>query len=183
MNALLNFFNENATYVAIVIAVVFILLVYINFFDIDLNKPTNKKLTQTVVVETFGNREAYVNRETFGNREAYVNRETNDIDKLYQASTNTGSGDSTQDFALDGAKSFCENHRGKSGDLNASCKLLTTDNCKSSSCCVLVQGQNGNTCMAGDVNGPTFKKDKDGNMISMDAYYFQGKNYPTPTSV
>lgn len=171
MNALLNFFNENATYVAIVIAVVFILLVYINFFDIDLNKTTNKKLTQTVVVETFGN------------REAYVNRETNDINKLYQASTNTGSGDPTQDFALDGAKSFCENHRGKSGDLNASCKLLTTDNCKSSSCCVLVQGQNGNTCMAGDVNGPTFKKDKDGNMISMDAYYFQGKNYPTPTSV
>jgi hypothetical protein len=171
MSALLNFFNENATYVAIVIAVVFILLVYINFFDIDLNKPTNKKLTQTVVVETFGN------------RETYVNRETNDIDKLYQASTNTGTGDSTQDFALDGAKSFCENHRGKSGDLNASCKLLTTDNCKSSSCCVLVQGQNGNTCMAGDVNGPTFKKDKDGNMISMDAYYFQGKNYPTPTSV
>ena len=170
MNALLNFFNENATYVAIVIAVVFILLVYINFFDIDLNKPTNKKLTQTVVVETFGN------------RETYVNRETNDIDKLYQASTNTGS-DATQDFALDGAKSFCENHRGKSGDLNASCKLLTNDNCKSSSCCVLVQGQNGNTCMAGDVNGPTFKKDKDGNMISMDAYYFQGKNYPTPTSV
>lgn len=171
MNALLNFFNENATYVAIVIAVVFILLVYINFFDIDLNKPTNKKLTQTVVVETFGN------------RETYVNRETNDINKLYQASTNTGSGDATQDFALDGAKSFCENHRGKSGDLNASCKLLTTDNCKSSSCCVLVQGQNGNTCMAGDVNGPTFKKDKDGNMISMDAYYFQGKKYPMPTSV
>ena len=171
MNALLNFFNENATYVAIVIAVVFILLVYINFFDIDLNKPTNKKLTQTVVVETFGN------------RETYVNRETNDIDKLYQARTNTGSGDSTQDFALDGAKSFCENHRGKSGDLNASCKLLTTDNCKSSSCCVLVQGQNGNTCMAGDVNGPTFKKDKDGNMISMDAYYFQGQKYHGPTSV
>jgi hypothetical protein len=158
MNALLNFFNENATYVAIVIAVVFILLVYINFFDIDLNKPTNKKLTQTVVVETFDN------------------------NTLYQASANTGS-DTTQDFTIDGAKSFCENHRGKSGDLNASCKLLTNDNCKSSSCCVLVQGQNGNTCMAGDVNGPTFKKDKDGNMISMDAYYFQGQKYPGPTSV
>ena len=167
MNALLNFFNENATYVAIVIAVVFILLVYINFFDIDLNKPTNKKITQTVVVETF---------------ETYVNRETDDNNRLYQASTNTGS-DVTQDFTIDGAKSFCENHRGKSGDLNASCKLLTTDNCKSSSCCVLVQGQNGNTCMAGDVNGPTFKKDKDGNMISMDAYYFQGQKYPGPTSV
>ena len=170
MNAIVNFLSENVTYVAIIIAIIVSLLVYISVNNIDLNKPTNKKLTQTVTVETFGN------------REAYVNRETNDINKLYQASTNTGS-DATQDFALDGAKSFCENHRGKSGDLNASCKLLTTDNCKSSSCCVLVQGQNGNTCMAGDVNGPTFKKDKDGNMISMDAYYFQGKNYPTPTSV
>ena len=84
---------------------------------------------------------------------------------------------------IHGAKSFCENHRGKSSDLNTSCKMLTNDNCTSSDCCVLVQGQNGNTCMAGNVNGPTFKKDKDGKMISMDAYYFQGQKYPKTTSV
>jgi hypothetical protein len=38
--------------------------------------------------------------------------------------------------------------------------------------------------MAGGVNGPTFKKDASGNMISMDAYYYEGKQYlptaPTP---
>ena len=162
MNAVLNFFYENATYVAIIIAVIFLSLVYINFYDIDLNKPSTKKLTQTVTVETFEN------PETNG---------PNDKTVLYQASQDIGT-DASQDFTIDGAKSFCENHRGKSGDLNTSCKMLTTDNCKSSSCCVLVQGQNGNTCMAGDINGPTFKKDKDGNMISMDAYYFQGRRYP-----
>ena len=169
MNAIVNFFSENVTYVAIIIAVIVSLLVYISVNNIDLNKPTNKKLTQTVTVETFGNRETYVNRET-------------DKNKPYQASTNTGC-DTTQDFMIDGAKSFCENHRGKSSDLNTSCKLLTNDNCKSSDCCVLVQGQNGNTCMAGNVNGPTFKKDKAGNMISMDAYYFQGQKYPSSTSM
>ena len=167
MNAFLTFFNENATYVAIIIAVIFISLVYIHFYNIDLNKTTNKKLTQTVTVETFGN------RETFDNPEITVPPSGNDKTVLYQARPDIGT-DSTQDFTIDGAKSFCENYRGESGDLNESCKMLTNDNCKSSTCCVLVQGQNGNTCMAGDINGPTFKKDKDGNMISMDAYYYQG---------
>jgi hypothetical protein len=168
-------------------------LVYIHFYNIDLNKTTNKKLTQTVTVETFGNRETFGNQETFDNRETFGNRETfdnpeitvppsgNDKTVLYQARPDIGT-DSTQDFTIDGAKSFCENYRGESGDLNESCKMLTNDNCKSTSCCVLVQGQNGNTCMAGDINGPTFKKDKDGNMISMDAFYFQGRKYP-PTSM
>lgn len=167
MNAFLFFFNENATYVAIIIAVIFISLVYIHFYNIDLNQSSTKKLTQTVTVETF---------DTF---EPMSNDSQSDNDKypLYQASQDIGT-DSTQDFTFDGAKSFCENHRGKSGDLNTSCKMLTNENCKSSSCCVLVQGQNGNTCMAGDINGPTFKKDKDGNMISMDAYYFQGHRFP-----
>ena len=166
MNALLNFFNENATYVAIIIAVIFLSLVYIHFYNIDLNTPITKKLTQTVTVETFDTFEPMTNGE-------------NDKYPLYQASPDIGT-DASLDFTFDGAKSFCENHRGKSGDLNTSCKMLTNDNCKSSSCCVLVQGQNGNTCMAGDIKGPTFKKDKDGNMISMDAYYFQGRRFPPP---
>ena len=149
--------------ISIIIAIIVSLLVYISVNNIDLNKPTNKKLTQTVTVETFV-------------------PITNDKNKPYQASTNTGC-DLSQDFMIHGAKSFCENHRGKSSDLNTSCKMLTNDNCTSSDCCVLVQGQNGNTCMAGNVNGPTFKKDKDGKMISMDAYYFQGQKYPKPISM
>ena len=156
MNAILIFFNENSTYIAIVIAIVVGLLVYISLENIDLNKTTTKKLTQTVTVETFG-----------------------------PMDNGTGLGaNSPQDTDFSGANSFCEAHRGNSPGLNVACKGLTDENCSSSACCVLVQGQNGNTCMAGGVNGPTFKTDASGNMISMDAYYYEGKQYfpsvPTP---
>jgi hypothetical protein len=151
MNAILNFLNENSTYIAIVIAIVVGLLVYISFNNINLNKIPVKKLTQTVTVETFGP----------------------------MANENL-----IQDTDFSGANSFCETHRGNSPSLNRACKGLTDENCSSSACCVLVQGQNGNTCMAGGLNGPTFKKDASGNLISMDAYYYEGKRYlataPTP---
>ena len=144
------FLNENFIYIAIIILVIFGLLVYINFNNIDLNKPQSKKLIQTVTVETFGN------RETFGNPS----------DEL------------VQNIDFSGANSFCESYRGNSSNLNIACKGLTDENCSSTSCCVLVQGQNGNTCMAGNATGPTFKKDADGKLISMDAYYYEGKKYP-----
>ena len=157
MNAIVTFLNENSGYIAIVIAIVVGLLVYISFNNINLNQTTTQKLTQTVTVETFGPMD------------------------------NNGTGLGTnlpQDTDFSGANSFCEAHRGNSPGLNVACKGLTDENCSSSSCCVLVQGQNGNTCMAGGVNGPTFKKDASGNMISMDAYYYEGKQYfptaPTP---
>jgi hypothetical protein len=153
MNAIVTFLNENSEYIAIVIAIIVVLLVYISLNNIDLNKTTTQKLTQTVTVETFGPMD---------------NNGTN----------------SPQDTDFSGANSFCEAHRGNSPGLNVACKGLTDENCSSSSCCVLVQGQNGNTCMAGGINGPTFKKDASGNMISMDAYYYEGKQYlptaPTP---
>jgi hypothetical protein len=160
MNAIVTFLNENSGYIAIVIAIVIGLLVYISFNNINLNQTTTQKLTQTVTVETF---------EPIDN------------------GTGLDTGLDTnlpQDTDFSGANSFCEAHRGNSPGLNVACKGLTDENCSSSSCCVLVQGQNGNTCMAGGVNGPTFKKDASGNMISMDAYYYEGKQYlptaPTP---
>ena len=140
------FLNENFIYIAIIILVIFGLLVYINFNNIDLNKPQDKKLIQTVTVETFGN--------------------PLDTDEL------------VQNIDFSGANSFCESYRGNSSNLNIACKGLTDENCSSTSCCVLVQGQNGNTCMAGNATGPTFKKDADGKLISMDAYYYEGKKYP-----
>ena len=149
-----NFINENFLYIAIIILIIFGLLVYINYNDIILDKPQSKKLIQTVTVETFGK------RETFGN--------PSDSDELLQ------------NMNFSGASSFCESHRGNSSKLNIACKELTDENCSSTSCCVLVQGQNGNTCMAGNATGPTFQKDADGNLISIDAYYYEGRKYPGP---
>lgn len=159
MNAFLSFLNENYMYIGIIIIVIVSLLVYISFNQIDLNKPTKKKLIQTVTVETFDN--------------------TND-ESMFDLSPKTDQ-DYSKQYNFDGAKSFCETYRGDSGKLNKIAKSLTNENCKTSPCCVLVQGQNGNTCMAGDASGPTFKTDVNGNMISIDSYYYQGKKYGPPT--
>lgn len=163
MNAIFNFITENLLYIAIIISIIVGLLVYINLKDIDLNKTTTKKLTQTVTVDTYAN------------RESFTNSVSNEGSNLEQAA---------QDFDFSGPNSFCESYRGNSSQLNVACKGLTDENCSSIPCCVLVQGQNGNKCMAGGVNGPTFKKDTNGNLISMDAYYYEGKQFPSaPTSV
>lgn len=163
MNAIFNFITENLLYIGIIIFIIVGLLVYINFKDIDLNKTTTKKLTQTVTVDT------YVNRESFTNEGS---NDTSNVEKLIQ------------DFDFSGPNSFCESYRGNSPSLNVACKGLTDENCSSMPCCVLVQGQNGNKCMAGSINGPTFKKDTNGNLVSMDAYYYEGKRFPSaPTSV
>ena len=161
MNAIVTFLNENSGYIAIVIAIIVGLLVYISLNNIDLNKTTTQKITQTVTLETFG-----------------------PMDNVTGLSTGLST-NLPQDTDFSGANSFCETYTGNSPGLNVACKGLTDENCSSSSCCVLVQGQNGNTCMAGGVNGPTFKKDASGNMISMDSYYYEGKQYlPTaPTSM
>ena len=176
MNAIISFLNDNYKYIAIIIIIVVGLLVYISFNNINLNKPTNKKLIQTVTVETFVNDSDLKKGED-------INLNT-DKSVLFQSNSATINSKKETDIDFDGARSFCENYRGNSGELNKAAADLTDDNCKTSACCVLVQGQNGNTCMAGDANGPTFKKDSNGNLISMDAYYYQGKRYPvTPTTV
>ena len=176
MNAIVIFLNENYKYIAIIITIIISLLVYISFNNIELNKPTNKKLIQSVTVETFVN-----DSDLKKGEDQDLNT---DKSVLFQSNSATINTKKETDIDFDGARSFCENYRGNSGELNKAAADLTDDNCKTSSCCVLVQGQNGNTCMAGDINGPTFKKDLDGNLISMDAYYYQGKRYPvSPTTV
>ena len=78
------------------------------------------------------------------------------------------------DLKLGSTDSFCQSHLGKSAELETSCGQLTDEGCGQTTCCVLTVGSDENRCKAGDKNGPTFQKDKDGNLISMDAYYYQG---------
>jgi hypothetical protein len=160
MNAMISFLNENYIYIITIIAIVLGLLVYISFNKIEMNITTDKKLVKTVTVETF------------------VNDDIPDKNILFQSTPYTKTDSEDKELDFNGANSFCENYRGQSGELNKACEYLTNDNCKSSSCCVLVQGSNGNKCMAGSANGPTYKKDVDGNLISIDSYYYKEKQYP-----
>ena len=165
MNAIISFLNENYIYIITIIAIVLGLLVYISFNKIEMDITTDKNLVKTVTVETFVN--------------DGINDDIPDKNILFQSNTYTETDPEEKELDFNGANSFCENYRGQSGELNKACDNLTNDNCKSSSCCVLVQGSNGNKCMAGSANGPTYKKDVDGNLISIDSYYYKGKQYTT----
>ena len=57
-------------------------------------------------------------------------------------------------------------------ELEGACERLTSKNCKTSSCCVFV---NGNKCSAGDASGPTYKTDENGKPIAIDNFYYQNK--------
>lgn len=82
-------------------------------------------------------------------------------------------------FESDLAASFCKKYEGNTAELDIACSNLTSKNCKSSSCCVYV---NGNKCSAGGENGPTYKTDKQGNKILVNNYYYQNKCYGTGCS-
>jgi hypoxanthine-guanine phosphoribosyltransferase len=80
------------------------------------------------------------------------------------------------DLKYDNAASFCTNHDNlPSGNtLEESCNKLTNENCNSVSCCVLL---NGEKCVAGDADGPTFKTETNGSKRNVDFYYYQKKCY------
>ena len=65
---------------------------------------------------------------------------------------------------------FCKN---SSSSLKESCGKLTNKNCNSTSCCIML---NGEKCVAGNQDGPTFKTES-GKDITVDYYYYQNKCY------
>ena len=80
------------------------------------------------------------------------------------------------DLTYDNTASFCTSHDNlpSGSNLEESCNNLTNENCNSVSCCVLL---NGEKCVAGDADGPTFKTKTDGSKNNIDFYYYQNKCY------
>jgi hypothetical protein len=74
----------------------------------------------------------------------------------------------------DSSKGFCETYRGKSHELEGECNKLTSERCNTTDCCVFTSNSK---CSAGGISGPTYKTDKDGNMITIDSYYYKNKCY------
>jgi hypothetical protein len=69
------------------------------------------------------------------------------------------------------SENFCESYLGDSSNLEKGCNQLTESNCADVKCCVYSNGK----CMAGDIDGPIYKTDKEGKLITMDSYYYLGK--------
>jgi len=158
MSEIVDFIKENYISIAVIILVVFALLIIISIREWDLNPPKpESKLIKQVVVETFEPQ----------NMEKPNNDELDEINNL----------------KLNPSDSFCESHLGNSAKLDTSCSQLTQGNCFETKCCVWLESGSDGKCAAGSKDGPTYIKDKDGNLITMDSYYFQGRKLSTPTSM
>jgi hypothetical protein len=70
---------------------------------------------------------------------------------------------------------FCKTHEGDRNKLQESCSGMTKDNCLATSCCVYALMDGKEQCHSGDINGPTFKRDKNGKSKNIDYYYFRNK--------
>ena len=65
---------------------------------------------------------------------------------------------------------LCEKHSAEPHEIESKCRELTEDNCNSTSCCVWLNGQ---TCVGGNKNGPTYHSDGD---KDIDVSYYHHKN-------
>jgi hypothetical protein len=154
MNNIIDFIKQNYLNILSIVIVVISLLVIINFKGINLNPPKpQSKLIQEVTVETF---------DSGANFDSGIN-----INKEY-----------TQ-MKLQPSDSFCESYLGKSSELEEECNKLTESNCAETRCCVLTTNKGNRKCVAGSINGPTYKTDKDGKLLTIDSYYYMGKRMPT----
>ena len=87
-----------------------------------------------------------------------------------EALQNNQSGAPNTSINLNPVSDFCKT---SSASLKESCGKLTKKNCNSTSCCIVL---NGETCVAGNQDGPTFKTNS-GEDINVDYYYYQNKCY------
>jgi hypothetical protein len=133
----------------LIVIVVLGLLVIINIRGIDLNPPKpESKLVQQVTVET--------------------------LDMMNGISMDD-SQENIKKMKLNPSESFCKSYLGNSQELEGACNKLTETNCAQTSCCVFSKTSEIGKCVAGGLDGPTYKTDKDGKLITMDTYYYLGK--------
>lgn len=73
-----------------------------------------------------------------------------------------------------GNQTFCDKYSSNPNNLNTECGKFGEGTCNTTKCCVWL---NGEKCVAGDKNGPTFMSDDDGKQIEVKKYMFRKKCY------
>ena len=168
----MDFSRSNILNIFIGVIVILALIIFIEISNLNLNPdPVNKKVVQVVNIEGLKNKKK-------SKKSGKTTNETNETD------TTTNETDTTTNetvpppepnkpntlINLNPVSDFCKS---SSASLKESCGKLTKKNCNSTSCCIVL---NGETCVAGNQDGPTFKTDS-GEDINIDYYYYQNKCY------
>lgn len=186
IKSFIDFIYANYKFIIAVILSVLGLLIFINVKEINLNLPKpSTKLVQSVTVETFTSSSNNNNIDQNIDQGLSKYGEQPVLGSLYQSNQNIPetNADDIEFMPIDGISNFCTKYSQSPKDQQTACNGLSHATCQNIACCALIgiEGSNetgGNsTCVAADKNGPIFKKDINGQLISMDHYYYEGNKY------
>jgi len=171
MSDIQNFIYENYKFIIALVLTFIGLLVFISVYNINLETPKlNTKLAQVVTVETFN-----VDESIKKGLNEY--KKNPGVGSLYH-SDQSDYADYSEEISFPGHASFCDKHSSNPTDLERASHNLSSQTCKNLPCTALIGGANTEErCIAANKYGPIFKKDSNGNLITMDYYYYQGTKY------
>jgi len=140
---------------------IFALIIFIDVSNINLNPDkSTKKVVQVVNIEALKNKKQKT-KKTDTTEDTTEDTTTVPAPQPNKPDTSIN---------MSSVDDFCKSN---SASLNESCAKLTKKNCNATSCCVVL---NGEKCVAGNQDGPTFKTES-GEDITVDYYYYQNKCY------
>jgi len=161
MSNFIEFISQNYMMIVLTVLSILGLLVYISIYNINLDTPKSKtQLAQSVTVETF---ESSID-ESIKTGLSEFNKQNNDEE---------------EPIITDGVDNFCEKYSSSPEKLKTACNNISEATCQNLDCCALISGSGTNTCVAANKYGPMVRtlSDENGEMVTMDYYYYQGTKY------
>lgn len=161
----MDFSRSNVLNIFIGVIVILALIIFIEISNLNLNPdPVNKKVVQVVNIEALQNKKK-------SKKSGKTTNETSETDTTANVTVPPPEPNKpSTSINLSPVSDFCKS---SSDSLKESCGKLTKKNCNATSCCIVL---NGEKCVAGNQDGPTFKTNS-GEDITVDYYYYQNKCY------
>lgn len=193
IDSFINFINSNYKFIVAIIVSIFVLLIFISVKDINLNLPKKAtKLAQSVTVETFNP----MNEIILNNDSQPI--PVSNVDEIITT-------DGTTNFCNKYSKSPKDLEQACNGLSHVTCKnieccaLIGNDKLDADANTDAELNKemevyseldadpeldaeteykpNSRKCIAANKNGPIYKSDPNGKLITMDHYYYQGTKY------
>jgi cytoskeletal protein RodZ len=174
----MDFNNElirsNILNIFIGVIVIFALIIFIEISNINLNPDkSTKKVVQVVNIEPLKNKKKKKKKKKKDTTTDETEEDTTEEDTIEDTSPILPPPEPNKpdtSINMSPVDNFCKS---SSDSLKDSCTKLTKNNCNATSCCIIL---NGEKCVVGNQDGPTFKTDS-GEDITVDYYYYQNKCY------
>jgi hypothetical protein len=164
-----SFFKQYLPQILGLVVIIFAILVFFEIKGINLNEDGSREVLKKVIsVKPI--QEGFTKQAKRQAKKKQANKNTKQINKntvkpVVLEKPNDGLSEIT---------GFCNPSKFTPSDINNKCSQLTKENCNVTGCCVYL---NGNKCVGGDKNGPTFLSDGKGKLLNVDYYYYKNQCY------